>query len=180
MHVFLRAEQSAILSGMCSSSCCCSQAASALPDDSDRYAKMPARLQEKLMGFQREGIKFALKRGGRLLVGDEMGLGKTVQAIGIMACYRDEWPCVIITPSSLRGVCFPPQPECTLHSFSQHAQPVSMPSDLQQAQGTALHGVCRMCLQHAVNELCENRHMSLSNLLVLCVHDAEINCERHV
>ena len=34
---------------------------------------MPARLQEKLMGFQREGIKFALKRGGRLLVGDEMG-----------------------------------------------------------------------------------------------------------
>lgn len=56
------------------------------------------------MGFQREGIKFALKRGGRLLVGDEMGLGKTVQAIGIMACYRDEWPCVIITPSSLRGL----------------------------------------------------------------------------
>ena len=21
-----------------------------------------------------------------------------------MACYRDEWPCIIITPSSLRGV----------------------------------------------------------------------------
>ncbi len=55
------------------------------------------------MGFQREGIKFALKHGGRLLVGDEMGLGKTVQAIGIMACYKDEWPCIIITPSSLRG-----------------------------------------------------------------------------
>lgn len=49
------------------------QAASALPDDSELYDKMPARLQEKLMGFQREGIKFALKRGGRLLVGDEMG-----------------------------------------------------------------------------------------------------------
>ncbi len=79
------------------------QAAAKLPDDSDRYSNMPARLQEKLMGFQREGIKFALKRGGRLLVGDEMGLGKTVQAIGIMACYKDEWPCVIITPSSLRG-----------------------------------------------------------------------------
>ncbi|KAL0028605.1 hypothetical protein WJX79_005056 [Trebouxia sp. C0005] len=78
------------------------QAAVKLPDDSDRYSNMPAKLQEKLMGFQREGIKFALKRGGRLLVGDEMGLGKTVQAIGIMACYKDEWPCVIITPSSLR------------------------------------------------------------------------------
>ncbi|KAL0034775.1 hypothetical protein WJX77_006947 [Trebouxia sp. C0004] len=78
------------------------QAAVKLPDDSDRYSNMPAKLQEKLMGFQREGIKFALKRGGRLLVGDEMGLGKTVQAIGIMACYKDEWPCIIITPSSLR------------------------------------------------------------------------------
>lgn len=78
-----------------------------MPDDSDRYSNMPAKLQEKLMGFQREGIKFALKRGGRLLVGDEMGLGKTVQAIGIMACYKDEWPCVIITPSSLRGADLP-------------------------------------------------------------------------
>jgi len=84
------------------------QAAVKLPDDSDRYSNMPAKLQEKLMGFQREGIKFALKRGGRLLVGDEMGLGKTVQAIGIMACYKDEWPCVIITPSSLRGAALPP------------------------------------------------------------------------
>ena len=83
------------------------QAAVKLPDDSDRYSNMPAKLQEKLMGFQREGIKFALKRGGRLLVGDEMGLGKTVQAIGIMACYKDEWPCVIITPSSLRGADLP-------------------------------------------------------------------------
>ncbi len=85
----------------------CVQAAVKMPDDSDRYSNMPARLQEKLMGFQREGIKFALKRGGRLLVGDEMGLGKTVQAIGIMACYKDEWPCVIITPSSLRGAAWP-------------------------------------------------------------------------
>lgn len=75
------------------------------------------------MGFQREGIKFALKRGGRLLVGDEMGLGKTVQAIGIMACYRDEWPCVIITPSSLRGVPHSElQSECMLESVSQHTQ----------------------------------------------------------
>ena len=31
------------------------------------------------MPFQRDGIKFALKHGGRALVGDEMGLGKTVQ-----------------------------------------------------------------------------------------------------
>ena len=73
------------------------------PDDSERFDKLPAKLKEKLMGFQRDGVLFALKKGGRLLIGDEMGLGKTVQAIAIMACYRDEWPCVIVTPSSLRG-----------------------------------------------------------------------------
>lgn len=29
--------------------------------------------------------------------------GKTLQAIAIMAAYRAEWPCLIVTPSSLRG-----------------------------------------------------------------------------
>jgi SWI/SNF-related matrix-associated actin-dependent regulator 1 of chromatin subfamily A len=56
------------------------------------------------MAFQREGVKFVLSHGGRALVGDEMGLGKTVQAVAVMAAFRDEWPCLIITPSSLRGV----------------------------------------------------------------------------
>ena len=31
-----------------------------------------------------------------------MGLGKTVQAISLCACYRDEWPCLVIVPSSLK------------------------------------------------------------------------------
>lgn len=31
-----------------------------------------------------------------------MGLGKTVQAIALMACYRDEWPCLLVVPSTLR------------------------------------------------------------------------------
>ena len=30
------------------------------------------------------------------------GLGKTVQALAIAAAYKDEWPGLIITPSSLR------------------------------------------------------------------------------
>lgn len=111
------------------------------------------------MPFQREGIKFALRHGGRALIGDEvgavlcclfvmpsfllwagsselhvplrrapcptplhgtslpppppppprrtpppqMGLGKTVQAIALASAYRDEWPVLIIAPSSLRG-----------------------------------------------------------------------------
>jgi SNF2 family DNA or RNA helicase len=35
-------------------------------------------------------------------IGDEMGLGKTVQACALLWCYRDEWPAIIIAPSSLR------------------------------------------------------------------------------
>ena len=32
--------------------------------------------------------------------------GKTVQAIALLACYRADWPALIITPSSLRGAHF--------------------------------------------------------------------------
>lgn len=39
---------------------------------------------------------------GRLLLADDMGLGKTVQAICIAAYYRDEWPLLVVAPSSVR------------------------------------------------------------------------------
>jgi hypothetical protein len=39
---------------------------------------------------------------GLLPAGDEMGLGKTVQGCALLACYEDEWPALVITPSSLR------------------------------------------------------------------------------
>jgi len=77
-------------------------ASSSMPDDSARYCHIPTDLEEQLMEFQREGVKFALKHGGRVLIGDEMGLGKTVQAIALLAAYKDEWPALIVTPSSLR------------------------------------------------------------------------------
>lgn len=80
-----------------------SQAVAANPDDSERYEQIPEHLRSQLMGFQVEGVKFALQAGGRALIGDEMGLGKTVQAIAIMSCYRDEWPCLIVCPASLKG-----------------------------------------------------------------------------
>jgi len=76
--------------------------ASSIPDDSSRYCHIPVTLEEQLMEFQREGVKFGLLHGGRVLIGDEMGLGKTVQAIALAAAYRDEWPGLIIAPSSLR------------------------------------------------------------------------------
>ncbi|KAG5189890.1 hypothetical protein JKP88DRAFT_176450 [Tribonema minus] len=39
-------------------------------------------LLDVLMPFQREGVRFALERGGRCLIADEMGTGKTIQVRG--------------------------------------------------------------------------------------------------
>lgn len=63
---------------------------------------LPPLLCEKLMDFQWHGIHFALKRGGRCLIGDDMGLGKTLQAIAVARVYMADWPLLIICPSSLR------------------------------------------------------------------------------
>lgn len=78
------------------------QVAIATRDDSLRYCYITESLETHLMPFQREGVKFALRHGGRCLLGDEMGLGKTVQALAIASAYRDEWPVLVIAPSSLR------------------------------------------------------------------------------
>lgn len=51
------------------------QATRAQPDDSELYEKLPKKLAENLMPFQRAGVQFGLQRGGRVLIGDEMGLG---------------------------------------------------------------------------------------------------------
>ena len=64
------------------------QAAAAMPDESERYSLIPARLEGRLMAFQREGVKFALRHGGRALIGDEMGLGKTVQVMHFSLALR--------------------------------------------------------------------------------------------
>lgn len=63
---------------------------------------LPPIVCEKLMEFQWEGVHFALKRGGRCLIGDDMGLGKTLQAIAVARVYMEDWPLLIICPSSLR------------------------------------------------------------------------------
>lgn len=59
-------------------------------------------LTRSLMPFQREGVNFAVSKEGRLLLADDMGLGKTVQAICIAAYYRNEWPLLVVAPSSVR------------------------------------------------------------------------------
>ncbi|XP_016061742.1 PREDICTED: DNA annealing helicase and endonuclease ZRANB3 [Miniopterus natalensis] len=72
---------------------------------SESYVQMdflPDKLRAKLLPFQKEGITFALRRNGRCMVADEMGLGKTIQAIAIAYFYKEEWPLLIVVPSSLR------------------------------------------------------------------------------
>ncbi|KAK6930373.1 SNF2, N-terminal [Dillenia turbinata] len=53
-------------------------AASAAPDLRERYEMIPSHVELKLLPFQREG------------------------AIAVIACVRDSWPVLILTPSSLR------------------------------------------------------------------------------
>ncbi|KAL2456955.1 chromatin remodeling factor18 [Forsythia ovata] len=77
-------------------------ASSALPDLRDRYDLIPNFIESKLLPFQRDGIRFILQHGVRVLLADEMGLGKTLQAIAVTSCIRDSWPVLVLTPSSLR------------------------------------------------------------------------------
>uniref|UniRef100_A0A8C5DWV4 Zinc finger, RAN-binding domain containing 3 n=1 Tax=Gouania willdenowi TaxID=441366 RepID=A0A8C5DWV4_GOUWI len=64
---------------------------------SRQLSRLPHRLLQRLMPFQREGVEFALSKDGRW-----MGLGKTVQAIAVACAYRGEWPLLVVTPSSLK------------------------------------------------------------------------------
>ncbi|KAM7463221.1 hypothetical protein LguiA_031342 [Lonicera macranthoides] len=77
-------------------------AASAVPDLRDQYVLIPSDIESKLLPFQRDGVRFVLQHGGRVLLADEMGLGKTLQAIAVTSCIRDSWPVLVLTPSSLR------------------------------------------------------------------------------
>ncbi|CAM9141421.1 unnamed protein product, partial [Sphacelaria rigidula] len=63
---------------------------------------LPAGLRDTLLPFQREGVMYGLRRRGRLLIADEMGTGKTLQALAVMACYKSDWPLLIVAPASMR------------------------------------------------------------------------------
>eukprot|EP01134_Creolimax_fragrantissima_P005684 CFRG5684T1 len=63
---------------------------------------LPPETLYQLLPFQKEGIQFAIRRRGRVLIADEMGLGKTVQAVCIACYYCTEWPALVIVPASLR------------------------------------------------------------------------------
>ncbi|XP_076363842.1 LOW QUALITY PROTEIN: SWI/SNF-related matrix-associated actin-dependent regulator of chromatin subfamily A-like protein 1 [Tachypleus tridentatus] len=65
-------------------------------------SNLDLKLQNSLLPFQRKGVSFGIIKGGRLLIADDMGLGKTIQAIGIADYYKNEWPLLVVAPSSVR------------------------------------------------------------------------------
>ncbi|XP_072226584.1 DNA annealing helicase and endonuclease ZRANB3 [Leuresthes tenuis] len=69
---------------------------------SQQLSGLPHKLLQRLMSFQKEGVEFALSQNGRCMIADEMGLGKTVQAIAVAYAYRQEWPLLVVVPSSLK------------------------------------------------------------------------------
>ena len=71
-------------------------------DFDHKLIELPTKLFSILFPFQKKGIEFGIKKKGRLLIADEMGVGKTIQAIGIAAIFKEDWPVLIIAPSSLK------------------------------------------------------------------------------
>jgi hypothetical protein len=71
--------------------------------DTDIQPQLPISLVCALYDFQKESSVFAARRHGRILLADDMGLGKTIQAITIACMYKEEWPVLVVCPSSLRA-----------------------------------------------------------------------------
>jgi SWI/SNF-related matrix-associated actin-dependent regulator 1 of chromatin subfamily A len=47
-------------------------------------------------------FRFGVSKKGRCIIADDMGLGKTIQAIGIVKYYLNDFPLLIVCPSSMR------------------------------------------------------------------------------
>ena len=73
-------------------------------DEQKSIDSLPSNLLAILYQFQKDGINFGIERKGRILLADEMGVGKSIQAIGISLLYKENWPVLIICPSSLKLV----------------------------------------------------------------------------
>jgi len=63
---------------------------------------VPVGLAGALAPFQRGGVDFVVAKNGRALIADDMGLGKTIQGIASMSVYMQEWPVLVLSPSSAR------------------------------------------------------------------------------
>lgn len=73
------------------------------PKPSQAYlCGIESSLVNALLEFQKEGVCFAIDKGGRALIADEMGLGKTYQALAVADFYKEDWPLLICTTASTR------------------------------------------------------------------------------
>jgi SWI/SNF-related matrix-associated actin-dependent regulator 1 of chromatin subfamily A len=63
---------------------------------------IPHSMYSILYDFQKKGIEFGISKNCRFLLADEMGVGKTIQAIGCSVVFKQDWPVLIICPSSLK------------------------------------------------------------------------------
>lgn len=77
-----------------------------MPEAQEKVDRFLQTLPEAaaVLPYQKESLVFGLHRAGRVLLGDEMGLGKTLQALLLAAQFKDEWPLLVVAPSSLRFV----------------------------------------------------------------------------
>ena len=73
-------------------------------DEPKSIDSLPNDFRSYLYQFQKDGINFGIERKGRILLADEMGVGKSIQAIGISLLFKEDWPVLIICPSSLKLV----------------------------------------------------------------------------
>ncbi len=70
-------------------------------EDTDMIVPSPPGLEYR--PYQRAGIAYALREGGRYtLIADEPGLGKTIQAIGVVNAKPEIRRVLVICPASLR------------------------------------------------------------------------------
>uniref|UniRef100_A0AAX7SIU1 Zinc finger, RAN-binding domain containing 3 n=1 Tax=Astatotilapia calliptera TaxID=8154 RepID=A0AAX7SIU1_ASTCA len=74
---------------------------------SEQLSGLPHKLLHRLMPFQREGVDaqltcFSPHSPCVVVWWAQMGLGKTVQAIAVAYTFRQEWPLLVVVPSSLK------------------------------------------------------------------------------
>ncbi|CAC9459575.1 putative SNF2/RAD54 related DNA helicase [Leishmania infantum JPCM5] len=66
-----------------------------------RLDRIPHLLRRAMKAHQVEGVRTALRWGGRILFADDMGVGKTMQALATVAAL-EAYPLLIVCPSALK------------------------------------------------------------------------------
>lgn len=64
--------------------------------------EIPTTLKGELFPYQKAGVQFIEKTGGKTLISDSMGLGKTVQSIAWSLLHTEKRPILVICPSTLK------------------------------------------------------------------------------